>query len=418
MKKFLFFVVAAATALVACNPVNEESTPSVSFEMPFPDMAGDVGTFRLLVSDYSGTEPVTIPVAFGGTAEKGVDYEVSAEEFVYGGQNPITSISITQLTFNENKEITLTLGVPAGFKGGKYTVSAFSIVGKIGYASFSLSEDKLVGSGSIEVVTLDDNGQKLNLDVQTEIAVSVDTKLSTAVEGVHFQFVDDVKAAVVEQGENKGYVKIELIGDLDPSKNKIVLDISDRRFKIGQTKSVEITMDSYWAKMNGTWQMTELITDKAFFIDAWMADNSQLDGFPEFNEADKFTIDVANNKFIPSFSSTFKNYFIGESNISNKGGIDIMAGMGDKRKLQLLLLDNTNRDFSSTSTSADKESYIGALVYIDETTQDEILDLYVIDYKPTSFFPHYDDYDMWGDNKPVATVTYAYLNATFKKVTE
>ena len=418
MKKFLFFIVAAVTAFVACNPDASETKPAVSFESALPLLDGANGVFRVVVNDYAGTDPITIPVSFGGSAVKDTDYKASADAFVVGGETPVTEITVTPFALSSGKEVTLTLEIPEGFMAGKYPMASFAFGQKQVYASFAANTAELIGTGTVTVNVYDEKGSTLALENGAEIAVEVDTQNSTAIEGTHFNFVGGKKAVVVAAGKKNGTVAIETVGDFDAEHSKIVLKLADDRFSAGVHESVTIEIKSYWTQLDGTWQMTELITDKEFFIEAWMADNTQLDGFPEFNEADKFTIDVANNKFIPSFSSTFKNYFIGESNISNKGGIDIIAGMGDIRKLQLLLLDNTNRDFSSTSTSADKESYIGALVYIDETTQDEILDLYVIDYKPTSFFPHYDGFGMWGDNKPVATVTYAYLNATFKKVTE
>ena len=417
MKKFLF-AIAAVAAMVACNPDDSKLQKTVSFVNPFPEMQNYQGVFKVVVSNYTATEPLEIPVIFGGTAEKGVDYEVSAESFVWGGESPVTEISVTPLVLASDKELTLALSIPDGFVAGQYPISSFSFSGKLGYASFESNADSLVGGGEITVNIVDGNGSGLNLPDGAEIAVEVDTENSTAVEGTHFQFVGDKKAVVIPAGKKKGTVAVEALGAFDAEHNKIVLKIADDRFYIGDYESVEISLNSYWAQLAGTWQVNELITDKAFFLDAYMADETQLVGFPEFNESDRMTFDIANNKFIPQFTSEFKNYFIGESNIVNAGGYTITVGMGTKVNLQYVLFDNTNRNFSANSTSEDKESYVGFQIFADETNGEDVLDMYVIDYLPTDFLTHYADYGMWDPTKPVATTTYAYLQATFKRVAE
>ena len=89
--------------------------------------------------------------------------------------------------------------------------------------------------------------------------------------------------------------------------------------------------------------------------------------------------------------------------------------MGDKRSLQYIKLDNTNRDFSAKTQSADKESYIAARIIMDEETEEELLDLYLIDYYPTDFLQFYYEWFMFDTNKPCATMTYVFLNLTFKR---
>jgi hypothetical protein len=114
MKKFFFAICALAAVATACTP-EVETSPAVSFETALPVVAGEVATFTITVADYSGTEAVTIPVTFGGDAVKGTDYEVSAEAFVWGGENPVTTIKVTTLNFDSSKKVSLALEIPEGW---------------------------------------------------------------------------------------------------------------------------------------------------------------------------------------------------------------------------------------------------------------------------------------------------------------
>ena len=72
MKKSLFMIFAAMTALfmVSCEPEDTVEVPTVSFAVQPVNVDG-VFTLTLMTSGYDGTDPVTVPVNFSGTAEKG-----------------------------------------------------------------------------------------------------------------------------------------------------------------------------------------------------------------------------------------------------------------------------------------------------------------------------------------------------------
>ena len=250
----------------------------------------------------------------------------------------------------------------------------------------------------------------------TEIAVEVDTENSTAVEGTHFQFVDGKKAAVVPAGKKKGTLSIETLGDFDAEHSKIVLKLADDKFYVGDYETVEISIVSYWGQLAGTWQINELITDKTYMKDTWWVEDEELVGYPEFVATDKVTFDIVNGKFVPAMTGGFENYFLGEANLTNEGGY-VLQGMVDL-SLQLLEIDNVNRNFSAATESDEKNAYIGVQIYIDDETNEEILDMYLIDYKPTDFLQSLDLYGCWKPNRPTATDSGTYMNITFKRVSE
>lgn len=416
MKKKLMFAIAAVAAMVACNPDDAALKKSVSFENPFPEMQNDKGVFKVVVSNYAETAPLEIPVTFGGSAEKGVDYEVSAEAFVWGGESPVTEITVTPLVLASDKEVTLTLNMPSGFVAGSYPVATYSFSGKLGYASFESNVVDLVGNAEITVTVADGNGVGLSLPDGAEIAVEVDTENSTAVEGTHFQFVDGKKAAVVPAGKKKGTLSIETLGDFDAEHSKIVLKLADDKFYVGDYETVEISIVSYWGQLAGTWQIKEFVTDKTYMKNTWWVEDEELVGYPEFVATDKVTFDIANGKFIPAMTGGFEKYFLGEANLTNEGGI-LIQDMVDL-SLQLLEIDNVNRNFSAATESDEKNAYIGVQIYVDEDTNEEILDMYLIDYKPTDFLQSFDLYGVWNSTRPTATMSGTYMNITFKRVSE
>lgn len=143
MRKFLFALLAAPLLFGACSDDNDESTPTLSFAKPVLALSTGSVTLDLQVSgvDLSSlASPVTVPVAFSGTAVKGSEYSVSAEQFILGGNNQSLSITVTALdNYDEAKEIVATLGSVADFIPGKNATAKISlgVKGKIMY-SFSV----------------------------------------------------------------------------------------------------------------------------------------------------------------------------------------------------------------------------------------------------------------------------------------
>lgn len=416
MRKIFVLLLATVAVAVACTPESKVK-PAVSFETALPITADASATFQIVVQDYTANEAVSIPVKFGGDAVKGVDYTVSAEEFVYGGENPVTAITVTSLSFGTGKKMTMTLDLPVGWIGGNYIMSEYELSEKLGYLSFERKSQFMTDMMIATVNLYDSEGQPKALVNGDTIEISVDTENSTAVEGTDFKFTGE-KAIVVEPGASFGTVKLELLGeDVAAGHDKIVLSfVNGDKYDLGQYIKTEITIaGSEWKKFDGKWVLKEFITTADVIqADMWLSDED-MKGFPTVAEGDSFTIDLANGVFKPGFTSDLKNFFIGESNIVKSEPYTLRAGMGEKRTLQMLELDNTNRNFSAKSQSDDKVSFVGARIITDEETKEELLDLYLLDYKATDFLLIYLDYGMYNETKPMATVTDVFLNLTFKR---
>lgn len=422
MKRMFYLVLAALAIVTACQKEISENAPSVSFASAIPVTVDGTATLTLAVENYTGTEAVTVPVEFGGEAVLGEDYEVSAEAFVIGGASPVTTITVTPLVYGTDKSVTATILPPDGFVAGRYASTAFSLSDQLGRFSFTSNTAAMTSSVTISARIYDDNDNVLRLQNGDEIEVSVNTEKSTAVEGVNFEFADGKKAVVFSPEEQMGYITLNIVGEVNDEANTIVLDFvtSNSKYGAGQYTEVTITIiGPLWNDLNGTWKINELLTTKETMTETWyIEDPAQLNGFPEFNEDDMFTVDIASEKFIPSFQSDFKNFFIGESKIAAAGEYSLRVGMyGETAELQLFDLNNVNRDFSAATAGEPGESaYVGMRFITEEETGEQLLDLYLIDYHSTDFLTIFEEYYCYNEERPVLTMSGCYIQATFKKV--
>lgn len=413
MRKFFLLLATCAVALVSCKKDNAP-VPTVSFKSIAPEMSFGAATFTLDVKGYNGQSPVEIPVVFGGTAAMGVDYTVSSKSFVWGGDKPVETITVTPTETGLGKSVTLKLSAPAGFAAGRYMFSEVKLLQKKGYLSFIKSNVDMSESVTIEVGAFNENGKALSVDKEVKIPVKVIAEKSTAVEGEHFT-IDGDKYIVIPQNKSVGSVTLRMKGEnIVENKDMIVLAFEESsEYGIGQRNEISVRMvGPTTVRMAGKWVADQFVTDLEYMKSYWW-DMLTYNGFPEFNAEDAITFDMEKNVLIPSFKSAFKDYFIGESRIVKKGEMFLMLSTGERIQLQQLEIDNTNRYFSPNEKSDDKVSLIG--VRLIEKDGEEILDLYVIDYISKSFCPELETSGMYHPEKPVATMSGVPLNYTFRR---
>lgn len=125
MKK-AFIILMAAAVFAACNK-ELTVTPAISFFPNSPEVAADSAIFRVAAAFLPKGTEVNIPVRFGGDAVKGVDYRVSAENFVLGGETPSDVIIVWHLQKETGKELNLSLVLPEGFEFGKYSTASYTL---------------------------------------------------------------------------------------------------------------------------------------------------------------------------------------------------------------------------------------------------------------------------------------------------
>lgn len=167
----------------------------------------------------------------------------------------------------------------------------------------------------------------------------------------------------------------------------------------------------------GTWKVKSFeYTPATIQSDAWYDMITNWTGFPEKNDADRITF-TADGKIKTDLSSTLKNYFKAESNFKVTN-MEVAIHMGNSIanvvKPTILELDNVNRYFSATETSEDKVAYLGVMPNADD---EELLDVFIIDYESRSFaYPDFEEWMMYGETKPTATSGGMYILFTMEKV--
>ena len=424
MRKFLFALLAAPLLFGACSDDNDESTPTLSFAKPVLALSTGSVTLDLQVSgvDLSSlASPVTVPVAFSGTAVKGSEYSVSAEQFILGGNNQSLSITVTALdNYDEATEIVATLGSVADFIPGKNATAKISlgVKGKIMY-SFSVKSMTMGETGSVQLDLYTATGAKYTAEQDIVIPIEI-AEGSTAVENTNFTF-EGAKQLVVAQGKSSGAITLKA-GTLETGKDKVVLKTgleNNKGFVRGQYNEITVTIfGSYFSKLEGTWKMSaEGNYDPTEFanLNGSSSDNDKptfdadMAALPAYNAKDRLVF--TEEGLTTSLESTLKNFFRENSGISKGEEIIVREGMGTKVPLQLILLDNVNRYFSATEQSEDTEAYIG-INFKDEDSNK--MKIYFVDYNSKSFLVDKIYYD---ETKPTATYS-PFISFTFERVVE
>lgn len=424
MRKFLFALLAAPLLFGACSDDNDESTPTLSFAKPVLALSTGSVTLDLQVSgvDLSSlASPVTVPVAFSGTAVKGSEYSVSAEQFILGGNNQSLSITVTALdNYDEAKEIVATLGSVADFIPGKNATAKISlgVKGKIMY-SFSVKSMTMGETGSVQLDLYTATGAKYTAEQDIVIPIEI-AEGSTAVENTNFTF-EGAKQLVVAQGKSSGAITLKA-GTLETGKDKVVLKTgleNNKGFVRGQYNEITVTIfGSYFSKLEGTWKMSAEGNYDPMEYANLNGSSSEYDkptfdadmaALPAYNAKDRLIF--TEEGLTTSLESTLKNFFRENSGISKGEEIIVREGMGTKVPLQLILLDNVNRYFSATEQSEDTEAYIG-INFKDEDSNK--MKIYFVDYNSKSFLV---DKIYYEETKP--TTTYSpFISFTFERVTE
>lgn len=424
MRKFLFALLAAPLLFGACSDDNDESTPTLSFAKPVLALSTGSVTLDLQVSgvDLSSlASPVTVPVAFSGTAVKGSEYSVSAEQFILGGNNQSLSITVTALdNYDEAKEIVATLGSVADFIPGKNATAKISlgVKGKIMY-SFSVKSMTMGETGSVQLDLYTATGAKYTAEQDIVIPIEI-AEGSTAVENTNFTF-EGAKQLVVAQGKSSGAITLKA-GTLETGKDKVVLKTgleNNKGFVRGQYNEITVTIfGSYFSKLEGTWKMSAEGNYDPMEYANLNGSSSEYDkptfdanmaALPAYNAKDRLIF--TEEGLTTSLESNLKNFFRENSGISNGGELTVREGMGTKVPLQLILLDNANRYFSAAEQSEDTEAYIG--VRFKDGDADK-MQIYFIDYNSKSFLVDKIYYD---EQKPTATYS-PFISFTFERVTE
>lgn len=415
MKKIIFaFII--SSILAACSE-EISLTPGISFLTPEPEVYEETAIFRIIGQSFSSADSLTIPIALGGNAQMGTDYEISADHFVLTKESLTDSIVVYTKQLGTGRTLNLTLEIPEGFVAGKYPSSELRLQDKYGFLTFESSRSFAADTSSYIISVCDSSGMAKAITIETPISFAVNTEKSTAVEGVDFKFVNSSSLNIAPGTSYASFAIVPLGSSPREGKDKIVFSVSsDQKFDTGLIPELEVMIvDPKLKSLNGFWIMNALNTDPLYFEGIWGNECSSYELLPVMDQSDMMEFSFQYATFNPMFLSDIKNFFTGPSDLVFGPDMEIVAPDGDRKNIHLLSLNRTNRYFSEDQISEDSVSYVGVYPYVDADTQTEMMELYILDHTSRSFMPELEAGNRYAAEKPVAATPGMYICATFKK---
>ena len=405
-------------SLVFLNSCSEDIflTPGISFLTPAPEVYEETAIFRIIGQPFTSTDTVKVPVTLSGTAQKGTDYEISSEYFTLSKESLMDSIVVTTKILGTGKSVCLNLEIPEGFTSGKYSVSEYTLQDKYGLLSFTKSRSFIADSTGFTIVLTDTTGNSKVLSKETPVELSVNTEKSTAVQGEDFKIMNSENLKIAA---GLGYAPFGIVPlKVDQSRNKVVLNVhADARFDTGAVSEIELTLVRPELKgLEGNWVMETILTDSLYFENFWGTACTGYSLLPEKYTSNLAEISFSDATFSPSFIYGFERYFTGRSSMTLGDEMEIIDIEGNSKKVQLILLDKTNRYFTKDEVSEDTVSYVGMYLYKDTEAQSEKLELYILDHTSKSFMPELEAGNVYRSEKPVAVDPGLYLCTTFARL--
>ena len=349
-KKFMTFVTVAVAALslASCEKEGGKETPVLEFEKILYTVY-DKGTVDVVIkSNVAVAEDVTIPVAFSGEAEKGVDYkiiarddegnEIAAEDVVtIEAGKTAGAITVKNISLSEKKQISVSFAVPEGYAAGtkKTAVVAPDSQEALVY-SFQMARGYALESF---VTTIKVTGTVSGTDFKA--AEDITIPLSLTGEGASvLQFVEEKETeggeteggasttsiaapvgpyAVLKAGQNSATVKFTVPEGYSGDKEALLAvdsDADSRFIEGGDNEFVSIAVRGLQTpdKLVGTWKFSKVF-DKATIIELWAdpdllaTDESEL---PIHNEGFTLTFtkeDDGSVKLTPGGTGDFTKFF-------------------------------------------------------------------------------------------------------------
>ena len=323
MKKVLVFLAAAALCVMSCT----EEKQTIQFTKAQSVLLAD----SPLTVEMTVSEPVesslTVPVSVSGTADKGTEYSLSSENFVFSVGSTSATIQVTpEENITEGKEINLTFAIPDGYQMGTTMTMVIAVEAKekIAY-SFSATSADLLNKCT---VTLELQGMNTGKDFTAtkdmEIPFTFDES-STAVLGEDFSIEGDSPVFKVAAGSNKGTATfVASDKDVELGSEKVIIVKVDEsqiseRFYAGNNASETIKVKGIlrYSQLVGTWEFVEVpgLEDWEYFA-MDMEDDPDL--MPTHNTGYQisFTLEDGVLKIVPGSVSGDLNNYLRESELT------------------------------------------------------------------------------------------------------
>lgn len=411
MKKLFYLLFAMCTAVfTACSSDDDKSEiPQLNFEKSNYTLASKTVDIKL-IADVPAAAAMSVPVSFSGTATETTDFTASARAFTFNAGETEAVITLTRVegsAGDENKTLTVNLGnAPAGYNIGVMSYTTVTLLSQNGVImSFEEEKGILTLTTNYSAALTSMSGSTYNATDNLSLDVEVDPS-STAVEGVHFDFVDGKKYVAIAKGKSKGTVSLKFLKK-EEGKDKLVLRLSDRAgFACGDNPAMTITIQGAY-DLEGTWAFKE-VSNLSYWENDMMADVSN---FPTGTPADQITFigdSYTEYTFIPRLNGSLKSYF-GTNERTVKFKAEEVKELYEENlavmhsvpiNVSVYTFPGINEKFSATNSDIRDADVSFRTITVDG---EEILECTIDDFIPTDFLV-----DLWemfikdlGDTPPM-----------------
>ena len=244
------------------------------------------------------------------------------------------------------------------------------------YVSFTNSTGKVGFNADFSVKMSDINGSAYKIKTATTFDLEIDPS-STAIEGVHYEFVNNAQVTV-PANKYEGSFSIKLLKK-EVGKDKIILHFGDKTgFATGNIPTLTIELSGPDV-FTGTWAFSKINNLELF--ESYGVD---ITGAPKGTAADQITFEGTSYEeytFIPNLKGDFKNYFgTSTRKVTFKDEVDKnFQELAKDVKVYSLEFPDINVGFSATDINIRNAPVCFRLI---EVNKEEVLECTLDDYEP------------------------------------
>lgn len=309
------------------------------------------------------------------------DYTISDSAFTLHQGDSVAFLTVTRKKVEAQKSFLLTLNPVDGVKLGALNYIQVDLMGANVYTfldptgELALSKDYTI---KLETAL----GEKFSYLKTTRLDVEIDPS-STAIEGEHFRFANDMPKAVFKTGQSEGVVSLQFL-KLEKGKDHIVLRLADsNKLVAGTNGTIDIRIVGP-SNFSGTWEFVK-VGNKTWWTESWGMDTELIvDG----SNADRIVLTGSPEtgyNFTPMLSGKLKNYFVASCWAPFKGErenyFQEAGGRPPKISLAEYEFETINVAFSDTDSNI-RKALVG-LRFVQDENKQKLLEMSLYDFEPT-----------------------------------
>lgn len=339
---------------------------------------------------------MTVAFDVSGEAVEGEEYELSAREFQFAAGDTAASIIVTPKSCKEDgKTVKLSLRPVDGYRFGDFDFALIELVAEAQViASFNLSSytlpQELVVSAYIKNA-LTGNYYSSHAS-EIKVPFHIDER-STAVEGEHFEFVDNPEH-VFRFGANEYQSEITIrMLKWEEGKTDLYLNVGDENVVAGNIDQVYILVKgpTTVADLEGKWAFAEALSWDYLPTASWTGNEEEFANLPVNNNPDDI-LEFKDGRLIPHLTGDLSMYFR-ECDVTFLQEKQVFLNEQStgwrppEVTVSEMQLSAANVNFSATHEDI-RPVRIGFRILED----DETLEISIYDYEPTDFL--YETYEL------------------------